>query len=296
MSDQAPDPIDKAYAQAEAVLDDEAARAARRARVLGAVARDAEASPAPAPSRPQNPWRRHGGWLAAASVAGVSLLVALQINPPADRRQAQPPASPPPVAAAPSPAPAPSIAEAPPEAGSTAPAPAITAQAAARSPREASDAAVAPPPPPAPSFEARLAPPPPPVAAAPSAPPAADRVEELVVSAGRIEAQQPAARAASGAMKASPASLTERLRAAAAAGRVGEVRALLAQGAPVDAPDDAGETALMKAVQGEHPAAAALLRRHGANLDLKNREGVTARDMAASIDDADLNRALGLAP
>ena len=42
--DAAPDPIDKAYVQAEAMLDDEAARAARRARVLGAVAAEAGAA------------------------------------------------------------------------------------------------------------------------------------------------------------------------------------------------------------------------------------------------------------
>jgi hypothetical protein len=39
--DAAPDPIDKAYVQAEALLSDEEARAARRARVLAAVAREA---------------------------------------------------------------------------------------------------------------------------------------------------------------------------------------------------------------------------------------------------------------
>jgi ankyrin repeat protein len=72
--------------------------------------------------------------------------------------------------------------------------------------------------------------------------------------------------------------------------------ALITQGAPVDAPDGDGETALMNTVKANHPAAAALLRRHGANLDLKNRAGASARDMAASIGDPELNRALGLAP
>ena len=39
MSDQnTPNPLDQAYVQAEGLLDDEAARVARRARVLGAVA------------------------------------------------------------------------------------------------------------------------------------------------------------------------------------------------------------------------------------------------------------------
>jgi uncharacterized protein YjgD (DUF1641 family) len=51
----------------------------------------------------------------------------------------------------------------------------------------------------------------------------------------------------------------------------------------------------MKAVQANQPAAAALLRRHGADLDQKNRAGVSARDMAGAMDDPELNRALGLA-
>jgi hypothetical protein len=48
MSDryQAPDPIDRAYAHAERLLDDEAARAVRRARVLDALRRDAPGSTA----------------------------------------------------------------------------------------------------------------------------------------------------------------------------------------------------------------------------------------------------------
>ena len=57
--DAMPDPIDKAYVEAEAVLSDEAARAARRARVLAAVATEGatkapagrEASAAVAPRR-----------------------------------------------------------------------------------------------------------------------------------------------------------------------------------------------------------------------------------------------------
>ena len=64
----------------------------------------------------------------------------------------------------------------------------------------------------------------------------------------------------------------------------------------MDAPDDDGETALMKAVQANRPAAAALLRRHGASLDLENRAGVSATDMARAIDDPELNRALGFPP
>src|SRR5437870_5728404 len=82
----APDPIDEAYAQAEAMLDDAAARAARRARVLGAVA--AEAQPPPAN---QSLFARHGRWLAAASVAGLSLLIGLRYYQPASLRVDAPP-------------------------------------------------------------------------------------------------------------------------------------------------------------------------------------------------------------
>ena len=95
---------------------------------------------------------------------------------------------------------------------------------------------------------------------------------------------------------APPAVRATRLHAAAAAGRLAELETLLEQGTPVDALDSEGETALMKSIQARNPAAAALLRRHGAGLDRINRNGVSARDMAASIDDPDLNRALGLGP
>ena len=88
--------------------------------------------------------------------------------------------------------------------------------------------------------------------------------------------------------------LAGRLRAAAAAGRTAEVERLLERGAPIDAVDDDGETALMKSVQAERPAVAALLRRRGADLDLRNNAGVSARDMATATDDAELKRALGV--
>ena len=74
-----PDPLDKAYREAEALLDDAEARAARRARVLGAVA---EQPAAPAYPPPAAAGRRWGGWLAAASVVGLSLLTLSQIYRP----------------------------------------------------------------------------------------------------------------------------------------------------------------------------------------------------------------------
>jgi ankyrin repeat protein len=121
-----------------------------------------------------------------------------------------------------------------------------------------------------------------------------------VVLDERAEPQVPAPAIAERAADraASPASSDQafRLRAAAAAGRATEVEGLLAQGVPVDAPDAAGETALMKSVQADHPAAAAVLRRHGASLDRRNRLGESARDMAAAKADPALDRALGLGP
>src|SRR6185369_1143257 len=109
--DAAPDPMDKAYAQAEAILHDESARAARRARVLAAVAR--EPAPPPAVSSPaiRRPAWGRGGWLVAASVAGASVLLATQVHlpapnqpPPEPPRPAAPAAAAPEVAAPPTPA------------------------------------------------------------------------------------------------------------------------------------------------------------------------------------------------
>jgi len=87
-----------------------------------------------------------------------------------------------------------------------------------------------------------------------------------------------------------------RLRAAAAAGRTAEVEALLTRGVPVDGADALGETALMKSIQADHPAAAALLRRRGASLDRRNHAGESARDMGMAKGDAELDHALGTGP
>jgi hypothetical protein len=294
--DAAPHPIDKAYAQAEAMLDDEAARAARRARVLAAVAGQAEAEPIrTAPPRRRVSWTT-GGWLAAASVAGVSALVAFQLTaPPAAPRRA-PPAQ---TAVAANPAPAPATAV-----DTAAPAPPAAPQTRAPSP-DGPGAVSSPAPPSQPAAVRVAGREPEPLPAEVRAP--ADSVEALVVTgaatpppaapppsvarAARAEsamAQAPAA--------APPADRSTRLHAAATAGRLTELTALLAQGALVDALDSDRETALMKAIQARSPSAAALLRRHGASLDRLNRNGVSARDMAAAIDDPELNRALGLGP
>jgi ankyrin repeat protein len=85
-----------------------------------------------------------------------------------------------------------------------------------------------------------------------------------------------------------------KLRAAAADGKIDEIQALLDQGVPVDAPDIDGNTALMVSIKADRAAAAALLYQNGANLDLKNRAGLCARDMAKAENNININQAIGL--
>jgi len=305
--DATPDPIDTAYAQAEGVLHDEAARAARRARVLAAAARE-PAAPVDATPRRRPALGRYGGWLAAASVAGVSVLVATQVYSPA---RAPPRVAPPPAAPVSQPMVSPQpAAETAPTAARESPRATPIAPRATAQPRDraAADVAQAQPAPSAPALLPTSPPqqpvaapaPPPPALSAPTArafapaaappPPARaseSTIQELVVVTGEKRA---AVKAAAG----SPADLAAKLRDAAAAGRTSDVKALLAKGAPVDAPDDDGETALMKGVKGDHPKAVALLRRYGASLETRNHAGQSARDMAVPLGDPDLDRALGL--
>jgi len=292
MSDQrpTPDPMDKAYAEAEAMLGDEAQRAARRARVLAAVAREA---PAGATQTKRRSARQPLGWLAAASVAGLAVLIAtrLDLAPPQPSTPVPAPVPSPGPVTAPPPA-APAAAAQPPPAAPTPERRSEPVQSVAAPPPDAAfrtDVAPAPAPPPplpVPPVEHRIEeprpPPAPPPAAAPPAvvkaqPRASNTIEEMVVTEPH---------------RTPP----ERLRAAAEGGRTGDIEALLVSGVDVDAADAAGETALMKAVQAEQPAAAALLRRHGASLKRKNHAGVSAQDMAAAIANPDVNRALGIKP
>jgi hypothetical protein len=162
---------------------------------------------------------------------------------------------------------------------------------------------IAPPPPlPLPPVEKPIAPPAAALAAAPAPQPAAaakaggETQETVVVTGSRVQRREYAAPAPviAGALQSKATDGPVRLRAAAAAGRTAEIEALLAQGVPVDAADETGETALMKSVAAGQRDAAALLRRHGANLDQKSRAGVSARDLAADKADADLDQALDL--
>ena len=317
MSDEdlSPDPVDKAYAQAEALLGDEAARGSRRAKVLAAVAETA--APAVRAQRPAA-WPR-AVWLTAAGIAGVALVVASQSRL-ADRFRLQTP--PPPPAKAPALAVAPSIV---PPASPLEQPPALPPPPP-RPPNALSPLVIVPPPAPpvasaptvAPSLRTQ-SPPPPPSPSAAAAGPA--EVSEVVATGSYIKGapedasipvevttRSDVAEKASGALSANvrtpapgrlaapPNDVAVRLRAAAAAGRIVEVNALLAQGAVVDAPDEGGNTALMKSIQANHPDLAAALRRRGASLDVKNRAGQSARDMATALGDAKLNQALGLTP
>ncbi len=355
-----PDPIDKAYVEAEAVLNDDAARAARRAALLAALTQPDQApqeKPAPvitpAPVRYRPTWRREG-WLAAAAVAGLSLFLALRVYAPT--LHPHPATSPPPANAAAAPAAA--TAEAP----LTAPAgaPVTVPQKASPPPPPAAASGPsgtvtlrAPAPPavaapvtiPAPRADRRITPmtaPPPPVDQAPKAAQAAQAdagttVGEVVVTGSRIphpqytsaspitalggaDADQKHQGLADGkrraqakvapppppppppepemrftASAAAPADQTEGLADAAGGGRTSEVEALLAHGTPVDAPDAQGNTPLMRSIRANHPAVAALLRRHGASLDRKNHAGESARDLAKAKGDPKLDKALGLA-
>jgi len=320
--DPAHDPIDKAYVEAEALLSDDAARAARRARVLAAVAHE-QATPADqsSPSSSRSSWRggwQRGGWLVAASVAGLALFVAIYRPTPIPPQPATAPTaavssvarSGDAVSSAPSVEMAP---QAPPEprakAAMAAPAPGASPPPSRGGPVE--QAPILPTAPPPDAFPARALPPP---ATAPSPPPPppppppSESTEATSVGAVVVTSQR---RASADAVKPPPvASQSDkfgavggllsdqaaRLRAAAAAGRTADIEALLAQGVPVDAADAAGDTALMASIQSDHPSAAAALRRHGASLDHKNHAGESARDMAAERGDAALDQAIGLGP
>jgi hypothetical protein len=285
------DPIDNAYLQAEALLDDENARASRRARVLAAIAETpVDVAPASPSTSRSPPWSR-GGWMAAASVGAVALLLATQVYKPVPT--ASPGSQPPP---APSAAPRANelpVPESPPRAAATPRTPEAAARVQNGSDRSEQIAA--------PSVDrvqeptTTLAPAPtlPPRPAAQSARAAgspADAqnlgLEEVVVTGSRVEASGRAE------TPETAARLARRLRQAAAAGRTGDLTALLARGAEVDAADEDGETALMKAVQAGQATAAEILRSRGASLDRRNHAGQSARDMAVALADPEVDRAL----
>ncbi|HEY2178480.1 MAG TPA: hypothetical protein VGH15_07850 [Caulobacteraceae bacterium] len=295
------DPLDQAYVEAEALLDDEAARAARRERVLAAVASAPVAStPAPAPRRRADP--RWAGWLAAAGVVGLTVFTVSQIWRPIVRTPIAPEAAT--RQAAPPPAPAePRIARAP---AVTAPEPATPRSPTAAPAAKAEPVAPAIPPVPAPAAPA-------PVVSGQRSSSEEARDNAPPPMTGTLEALKPSASAPAALAAPAPppppppppppvrreaeATSSERgeaLRGAAAAGRASDVETLLNRGVAVDAADESGDTALIKAVRSDRPAAARALRRAGASLDRRNRAGESARDLAGEKDDPALDRALGL--
>jgi hypothetical protein len=308
--DIAPDPIDKVYLQAEALLGDEAARASRRARALAAVAREV-VGPAAAPALARPPIWRSGRWLVAACLAGLAALVGIQIYPilphKPELRQVALVTPPPGRATA-------SLPEQAPRTRYTAPAHAALAvpqrattplahiviapsvSPAPLAPRPSAappQAGVVSPPtlaaPPAPGATVQGAPPSlagvsPPSSALAASAPSQSSLSEVVVTA---EMRRPSEAAAD------PAA---RLRGAAAAGRLAQIKVLLDEGVPVDAEDADGDTALMKSIQADQVDSAAVLSHRGASLDHKNHAGVSARDMATTQGDPALDEALGLKP
>ena len=317
-ADDIRDPIDAAYLAAEAAQAGDDARAARRARVLAAVAADAAAhtsASAPGPAR-RVAWRP-GGWLAAAGVAGLGGWLTLQLYRPTPARPSAPAAAavrvqtaaPPALAptdphgaAAPNDSPptatastvVPPAREAvviaspktfPPEAAPLARSLGGQAEmAAGTTALKSNEAAFA-------ADAARDEP----LDAPAAAPPAMARAAALGLAAARSSAGASLKRRGDDWRRAIDAGLSASF-AAAAAGRIGELEDLLAQGVAVDAPDEAGRTALMASIQANRPGAAAVLHRHGASLDRRNRAGVSARDLAIEKDDPTLNAALGLRP
>ena len=308
MADRTPDPIDRAYGDAERLLDDPVERSARRDRVLAAVAQDNAANSVPG-RKPVARFAARGGWLAAAGIVVVSGLLVTRFpasqgpgapSPPANASVAKPVPKNQIAAALPPPAPAisqPDFVPATPKA-----APASRASDVARKGVEAPGKTAALPEPPPPV--ALAAPPPaaPPASVAAAAPPAI----VVIAPPAAMPAPPPPPPAApapafrTGAAKPmSEAGIDPdvgQLHAAAAAGHTAEVQHLLDRHVPVDAADAKGETALMKSIRADQPETAALLVRLGASLDKKNDAGLNARDLAAQRKDPALNRALGLEP
>lgn len=80
MVDPSPDPIDRAYSQAENLLNEQAERSARRARVLAAIAQDTVIRPI-SRQKPMPRFTSRGGWLVAASVLVASGFLVIRFMP-----------------------------------------------------------------------------------------------------------------------------------------------------------------------------------------------------------------------
>ncbi len=306
--DDMPDPVDEAYVRAQAMLspDEDAARAARRARVLAAVASSAGQEPEPEAGREPaadlvqlSPRRRAlprwGGWLAAASVAAVSLLMVTQfyqpIRPPPPATTAAANASP------------------PPPSGPVLAKPNPTADGAAAPPNseplKVAPAQAEPPPPseaardrlanhPAPEAAAPPAPTPPPVAyaqPAPLPPPPPQPADNVVAGASRRAAPTALAAPQTAApQKAAPlvAPLAAAPRATTNAPAARDEADGLAIGEMVvtaerTAPRDPAARLRIAAAQGSLAEAKTLIA-HGASVDAADADGDTALIVAVRAD------------
>lgn len=292
MSDHHPrDPLDDAYVEAERLLEDDAARRARRAQVLAAVATTPADAP-PAPVRRTSRWT--SGWALAAGIGGLGVLVAIFVSrslPPGPgpsisttRDAGVPIAASPPASVTATSSASPSGAE------TTSTAPPVSFPAPALRAERPATARAAPPPP-------TDVPPPPPLPLPPTpkpvpqteAPPAPVPSHEDTAQNSQTAEYGSEARAG---LVARDDQAAVALRRAAAAGRTEEVEVALSRGAPVDAPDVNGDTALILSVRGAHTATAALLRSHGADPERKNLAGMSATALASGSGDAKLEDAV----
>jgi hypothetical protein len=280
-------------------------REAVRAHVLSVTESRAETKQVThAPAANQSRWKI--SLLASIALAGLTGLLVLQFDRGTPDEQEVAYGTPAPAASPPAAAPVP-----PPPAS---PAPAATSEKAVRStaPTPAQKAAPRTPPP---SRESRadaglvrderaMAPSPVPAApaaqtgnaamaeasSAPPAPAAARAVPPPVAVARAPALMQknegmaaPAVRANEDAVGASAGGLSAALHEAARTGRLAEMERLLQQGAPINAADNAGRTALMLAVIHGHTAVVQRLLALGANKALVDREGLSALDHARRL-------------
>ena len=322
--------LERAYREAEDLLDDEPTRAARRARVLAAVRSRAAEPPAVGPRVVrQTPWR----WAAAASVMVTSTLVGLAVwqeqegRTPAPDQAAETAIEPSPLdkaaardepratgRAQPPLAPRVSLEPATPVAPTTSP------EGGDRRSTDASSRVAKSHPSRAPAGEAfRSRDQVTPAGAAPErlAESLARRHQsaELAASgdargswpgdspraqAAAADPHQPARRAGRAVAASSPTSAAaslagERFFRAASMGRVDELMALLDAGMDIDRRDTgpAGETALAKSVRGGHRAAVQALLARGADPDRADHHGVSPRELAKASNDERLEQLFG---
>jgi hypothetical protein len=284
MSDPSRDPpvddLDARYRRATALDPSRPSDSVRRAVLAEAARLAAERRATTTPQR----WRRRAlfGMLAAAALVGLVLSPTLlrPVTAPIVARQVA--------------APAPAADESPSERAMD-----TRSRAGATAARDAAKSRL---------FAGRA-----PAAAAPAAPPAA--VPAAATAPALAEAQTSPARpqpftsaAANLSAKVSGGAQTDRamdrdrsrselgatLRRAAASGDVGALRSLLGKPLDIDAPDEAGRTALMLATLNRHALAVEVLLQHGADPNIADDRGVTALQ-AAGPEESEITAALKLA-